>query len=50
MERFGFARAGIPTTVLVDARGTIVAAGEALRGEHLLPTLERALAPGGAAH
>nr|WP_263429448.1 TlpA disulfide reductase family protein [Nannocystis pusilla] len=43
MERYGFA--GVPTAVLVDGAGTIVEVGRALRGERLLPTLERALAP-----
>ena len=35
---------GFPTLVLVDAEGQIVAAGEALREEALLPTLRRFLA------
>ncbi len=47
MDRFGFS--GIPTTILVDGSGTIVEVGEALQGERLLPTLERALAPRAAA-
>ncbi|MCY0987850.1 TlpA disulfide reductase family protein [Nannocystis sp. ILAH1] len=42
MARFGFS--GIPTGVLVDGTGTIVEVGAALRGEQLLPTLERVLA------
>ncbi|WP_434417682.1 TlpA family protein disulfide reductase [Nannocystis pusilla] len=42
MARFGFS--GVPTGVLVDAAGTIVEVGAALRGQQLLPTLERALA------
>ncbi|MFZ6182924.1 TlpA family protein disulfide reductase [Nannocystis pusilla] len=42
MARFGFS--GIPTGVLVDGTGTIIEVGAALRGEQLLPTLERALA------
>ncbi|HEY0135471.1 MAG TPA: TlpA disulfide reductase family protein [Nannocystis sp.] len=47
MDRFGFA--GVPTAVLIDADSKIVAVGEALRGESLLPTLERALTPRAAA-
>ncbi len=35
---------GIPTAILIDGAGTIVEVGDALRGERLLPTLERALA------
>lgn len=42
MARFGFS--GFPTTILVDGAGTIVEVGNALRGERLLQTLERALA------
>ncbi|MCX4247831.1 TlpA family protein disulfide reductase [Paraliomyxa miuraensis] len=42
MERFGFF--GVPTTILVDEKGTIVEYGNALRGENLLPVLERTLA------
>lgn len=42
-KRYGFS--GIPTAILVDGTGTIVAAGGELRGERLLPTLERALTP-----
>lgn len=34
----------IPTSVLVDETGTILAMGESLRGDQLLPTLRRALA------
>ncbi len=41
-ERFGFA--GIPTTVLVDETGTILEVDGPLRGDALLPTLERVLA------
>ena len=40
--RFGFS--GVPTAILVDGAGTIVEVGNALRGERLLQTLERALA------
>ncbi|MFO7563256.1 MAG: thioredoxin-like domain-containing protein [Enhygromyxa sp.] len=36
-DRWSFS--GVPTLVLVDADGTIVAAGKELRGEALLPTL-----------
>lgn len=34
----------IPTTVLVDEAGTILALGESVQGDQLLPTLERVLA------
>ncbi|PCC68374.1 Thiol-disulfide isomerase or thioredoxin [Nannocystis exedens] len=44
MARYGFS--GVPTGVLVDGAGTIVALGGDLRGEALLPTLQRALAAG----
>ncbi len=42
MARLGFS--GVPTAVLVDGQGIIREVGGALRGERLLPTLEKALA------
>jgi thiol-disulfide isomerase/thioredoxin len=39
----------IPTTVLVDETGTILEMGESLRGDRILPTLERVLAERGPA-
>lgn len=41
-ERFGLS--GIPMAVLVDETGTILAAGDILRGDQLLSTIERLLA------
>jgi len=41
-DRFGFS--SVPTPVLVDATGTILATGTDLRHEELLPTLQRFLA------
>lgn len=47
-DRYGFS--GFPTSVLVDGNGVIrevdsMFGSGALRGERLLPTLERALTP-----
>lgn len=41
MQRFGFS--GVPTAILVDGKGTILEVGETLRGDLLLPTLQRLL-------
>ncbi len=42
MEALGFSK--LPTSVLVDEEGTILALGDALHGERLLPTLQGVLA------
>jgi thiol-disulfide isomerase/thioredoxin len=42
MTRYGFS--GVPTAVLVDETGTILATDMAVRGDALLPALEQALA------
>lgn len=41
MKRFGFS--GVPTAILVDEHGAILEVGMELRGDRLLPTLERVL-------
>ena len=46
-ERYGFS--AVPRIVLVDESGTILEVDESLRGEKLLPTLERVLAERSAA-
>ena len=42
MQQYGFF--GVPAMVLLDEQGTILATEDNLRGEDLVPTLERVLA------